>query len=75
MVGLMAGELGAGRLIRGGLGLIDVTLVGAVAAPLAVSWADRALGRRWKRLSPVLAAASIVGAAWVTFRVWRSYQI
>ncbi len=75
-MGIVAADVAAGRLMRGGVGLVDLVCLAAIAAPAAGGWAERALGRRLGRAgivaAPVLVAAVAVLLAWVAARALRA---
>lgn len=77
MVGVLAADLAAGRLVRGGVGMVDLACLGAVGAPWLVPAMERGLGRRLRGaagfVAPIAVAAGVVFVAWVGFRVLRSY--
>ena len=73
MVAIVGVEVGAGRLMRGGLGFLDFACLGALIAPGMVPWVERRLGWRgvgWA--APVIVGVVLVGVAWVAARMVQS---
>ena len=77
MIFVVAAELGAGQAVRGGLGLVDFTCAGAVAAPWLAPRIERSmsrwLGRGAAVIAPVATAACVVAGAWVGARAWHGH--
>lgn len=70
---IVAANLAAGRAVRGGLNLVDLTCLAACAVPPVAAWVAGRLGKNLGRVGPalaaVLAAAVAVGCAWIANRV------
>ncbi len=71
-MGIVAADLGAGRSVRGRVGVMDLVCVGALGAPLVVVAVERRLGRM-RRLAPLVVALGVTFLGWVADRVVRSY--
>ena len=75
MVAIVGVEVGAGRLMQGGVGIMDFACLGAMVAPGVVPWVERRLRRLGRRLAalcaPVLVGGVLVGFALVAARVSR----
>ncbi len=75
MLALVGAEIGAGRAMRGGLGVVDLACLGALATPASIAVTERAMRRRTRRaaglIAPVLVAGLVVGAAWIGARLLR----
>ena len=71
--GIVAIDLGAGRLVRGGIGVVDLACGLAFVTPMLVGYVDRRMGGRLGRVGrfavPVVLACAGVGVAWVSARV------
>ena len=74
-VGVVAVDLGAGRLVQGRVGVVDLVCCGAVIAGPLVGWAERGLARRGRIgraltwCAPVAVAVGVAGAALLAGRV------
>ena len=71
MVGAVGAVLASGRMVRGGLGVVDIAGVLALLAPLLVPGVERRLGRL--RVGGVVAVAcGLAGMAWILARAVRA---
>ncbi len=78
MLALTGAEIGAGRALRGGIGVVDLACLGALAAPAAMAAVERVMRRRTRRgaglVAPALVAGLVVGGAWIVARLLRGYH-
>lgn len=78
MLALAGAEVGAGRALRGGIGVVDLACLGALAAPASIAAVERALQRRTRRgagfVAPALVAGFVAGAAWIGARLLRGHH-
>ena len=74
MIAIVGAEIGAGRLLRGGIGVMDYACLGAMGAPglvpLVARRLDRVGGRRMAWAAPGVVASLVAGAAILAAR-WR----
>ena len=74
-VAVAAAELGAGRLVRGGIGMVELVCVAAIAAAALRGWAggvlQRRLGRSTEVVAPVALALAGAAFAWIGARALR----
>lgn len=73
MIAIVGAEVGAGRLLRGGLGVMDLACLGAIGAPGLVPLVERRTRRLGVRaaglIAPVIVAGCLIGMAVLLVRL------